>query len=70
MGYGCLGEEEELRIQYGMKACNELPDYYIMDTYNKIRHIIGLPLASDIASFDSNQYCCEKPIPFKCQIPI
>ncbi len=69
MGCGCLGTEEDLRIHYGLEACNELADYYIMDIYNKIRQILGLPMTVEIPSFDSIQYCRERIIPFKGEIP-
>ncbi len=69
MGYGCLGEENDLRLQYGLEACSELPDCYVMDIYNKIRQILGLPITVEVASFDSVQYCRERSIPFKRDIP-
>ncbi len=68
IGNGCLGTEEDLRLYYGMKACNELADYYVMDIYNTVRRIIGLPIANEVVTFDSIQYCCERPILFKNDI--
>ncbi len=69
VGYGCLGTEEDLRYRYGAEARNELTDYYIIYIYNKIRQLLGLPTIKEVASFDSNHYCCERPIPLISEIP-
>ena len=71
MGYGCLGEETDLRSMYGERAAALTPDYIIFEAYNRMRSALHLTeVHPPMGNFDIGTYCNLFPIIYKEDVPI